>query len=202
MNQNTTNYKIILLGESSVGKTSILTRFTQNKFDELTTSTVKECYTEKEIEVKGDLMRLQIWDTAGQERYRSIVKTYFNGCTAAILVYDITNKESFEKIDSFWYKEIMNNAPNIKLGLAANKFDLFKQEQITENEGKKYAEKIGAIFSTTSAKESMGIDTLFTQIGEKIYELNNQTATFDETMIKTKISYGSGKGNKSCCMSK
>ena len=87
------------------------------------------------------------------------------------------------------------------MGVAANKFDLFGIEQVTENEGKEWAAKIGAVFSTTSAKESIGIDSLFKEIGEKIYDLNNQSVTFDETVLqKTKISFDSSKGKgKSCC---
>ena len=113
MNPNQNDFKIILLGESSVGKSSILTRFTKDTFSELTISTVSEFLTDKEIEIKGSPMKLQIWDTAGQERYRSIINNYYNNCTVAILVYDITNRDSFEKIQSYWYNEIIDHVPNI-----------------------------------------------------------------------------------------
>ena len=90
------------------------------------------------------------------------------------------------------------------MGIAANKFDLFeKEQQVTENEGKQFAEKIGAVFSSTSAKDNIGIDALFKGIGEKIYELNNQDATFDAGLDKTKLSNGSGNvKKKKCCKSK
>ena len=89
------------------------------------------------------------------------------------------------------------------MGVAANKFDLFEKQQVTENEGKEWAEKIGAVFSSTSAKKSIGIDFLFKEIGEKIYDLNNQSVTFDETVLqKTKIYYESDKRKRKSCCSK
>lgn len=106
-------YKVIIIGESSVGKSSILNRYTKDTFSDLTVSTITEVFTEKDIEVKGNQMKLQIWDTAGEERYRSIVKSYFNNCVAAIIVYDITNRDTFDKAKNFWYKEIIKFNPNV-----------------------------------------------------------------------------------------
>ena len=112
MNQYTTQYKIILLGEPSVGKSSILTSFVNNTFSETSVSIITD-FLEKEIEIKGEIMKFQIWDTAGQEKYRSIVKKYYTGCVGAILVYDITNRETFNEIMEYWYKEIIKHNPNI-----------------------------------------------------------------------------------------
>ena len=115
MAQNSLPYKVILLGESAVGKSSILTRFLKDKFDEITISTVNEFYSEKEIEIRGSPIKLQIWDTAGQEKFRSIVKNYYIDSVAAILVYDITNRETFESVQTYWYDEIINYIPNISM---------------------------------------------------------------------------------------
>ncbi len=115
MSENSISYKVILLGESSVGKTSIIYRLTQNKFSDITISTINEFFTEKNLMIKGNKISLQIWDTAGEEKYRSIVKNYYKGSIAAILVYDITNKQSFEEIKNFWYKEIKQFNPNISM---------------------------------------------------------------------------------------
>ena len=115
MSRNNIGYKLILLGETSVGKSSILTRFSKNIFSELTVSTIDEYFSEKDIEIRGVPMKLQIWDTAGQEKYRSIVRNYYQGCSAAIIVYDITDRDTFDKAINYWYKEIKEYAPNISM---------------------------------------------------------------------------------------
>ena len=113
MSQNQGPYKIILLGESSVGKTSIINRLTKNNFSDLLIATFNEIYTEKEFEIKGNKIKFQIWDTAGEEKFRSVVKNYYKRSSAAILVYDITNSKSFKQLDEFWLKELMKFNPNI-----------------------------------------------------------------------------------------
>ena len=107
--------QIIIIGESGVGKTSIINRLTKNIFDILTVSTISEYFCEKEIDIKGTLIKLQIWDTAGEEKFRSLISNYYNGAAAAILVYDITSKNSFEEMKNLWYKEINKYSPNISM---------------------------------------------------------------------------------------
>ena len=106
-------YKLILLGESSVGKSSIIDRLTRNKFSELSVATVGQFYTEKMLEIKNTKVKFEIWDTAGQEKFRSLISNYYNGCDGAILVYDITDRKSYDELVNYWYNEILNNCPNI-----------------------------------------------------------------------------------------
>ena len=94
---------------------SILTRYTKDIFTELTVSTIQEFYKEKEIEIIGSPMKFQIWDTAGQEKFRSIVRNYYLGAIAAILVYDVTDRDSFDRVVNYWYKEIKESNPNISM---------------------------------------------------------------------------------------
>ena len=190
-------YKIILLGESSVGKTSIITRLTKNRFMELSISTISEYFTEKKIEINGTPLKLEIWDTAGQEKYRSLIRNYYNGCDAAILVYDIAERNTFNEVQNYWYKEIKKNCPNIILGIAANKFDLFEREQVTEKEGKDFANEIGAIFYSTSAKENVGIDALFKDIATKLLESDNKSVSFNNDTLSKLSSQDTSK--KKCC---
>ena len=105
--------KVILLGESSVGKSSIIHRFLKDNFNDFIISTVSECYVEKELDINGNPVILEIWDTAGQERYRTLVKNYYKGSKAAVLVYDISKKDTFEEMKNYWYKEIKENCPDI-----------------------------------------------------------------------------------------
>ena len=105
--------KVILLGESSVGKTCIIKRILNDEFNEVVVSTIGEFYCEKKVDINGAKVNLEIWDTAGQERYRTLVKKYYTGSKAAILVYDISCKKTFEQLKNYWYKEIKENCPDI-----------------------------------------------------------------------------------------
>ena len=109
------NCKVILLGESSVGKSSIIQRFIKDEFKDVLVSTVSEYYTEKKLEINGVEVNLEIWDTAGQERYRTLVRNYYKGSKAAILVYDISQKITFDELKNYWYKEMKDNCPEISM---------------------------------------------------------------------------------------
>ena len=146
-------FKIILIGSSGVGKSSIITRFMDQIFtQENTKSTIGVDFKTKTIEVDNKTVKLQIWDTAGQEKFRSLTKIFIKDSKIVIFVYDITTKKSFEEID-FWVqtvKDILGDTPIF--GLAGNKKDLYDQEQVTIEEGEAKAKDIGAIFKQTSAK--------------------------------------------------
>ena len=113
MSQYSFGYKIIILGKTSVGKSSILNRFIKGTFSEISITTINDFYLDKEIEVRGTPMKLEIWDTAGQEKFRSLVRNYYNGSKAAILVYDITDRDSFNEVVNYWYNEVKTNMQNI-----------------------------------------------------------------------------------------
>ena len=113
MSQYSFGYKIIILGKTSVGKSIILNRFIKGTFSEISITTINDFYLDKEIEVRGTPMKLEIWDTAGQEKFRSLVRNYYNGSKAAILVYDITDRDSFNEVVNYWYNEVKTNMQNI-----------------------------------------------------------------------------------------
>ena len=161
--------KIVLLGETSVGKTSIITRYANNRFSDTIMSTTGASFASKKIDFDQEhKIKFQIWDTAGQERFRSLAKIFYQNATVAILVYDITRRDTFEKLKTFWIKEIKQNAPpDIILALAANKNDKYENEAVTLKEGNNLAKEINAIFKSTSAMLSHGIDDLFNAIGQK-----------------------------------
>ena len=126
----------------------------------------------KKIELDNNKkVKLQIWDTAGQEKYRSLAKIFYQNASAAVLVYDITLKKSFEQLKEYWSKEIKTNSPeDIILAIAANKSDDYINQEIDTQEGKDLAKELDAIFVPTSAKLGNGIDTLFKMIAEKFVD--------------------------------
>lgn len=167
--------KVVLVGESGVGKTCIIQRYINNTYNENTESTQASTYSFKTVNYKdfNKSISFDIWDTAGQELYRSVARNFYLNAAIGILVYDIKRRESFEALKEYWYEELKSSGEeNIVFGLAGNKCDLFQKEQVTEEEGKKFAKEINAVFQLTSCKESVGIDELFEQCGKKYLEMN------------------------------
>jgi small GTP-binding protein len=168
--------KVVLVGESGVGKTCIIQRYVNNDYNENTESTSTSTYTYKSIDYKNlnKSISFDIWDTAGQELYRALAKNFYLNASIGILVYDIRRKKSFEAIKDYWYEQLKEfGEENMVFGVAGNKCDLFQEEEVSEEEGKKFAKSIGAIFHLTSCKESIGIDDLFEECGKKYLEVNN-----------------------------
>jgi small GTP-binding protein len=168
----TDRVKVVLVGESGVGKSCIIVRFVQNKFDPntMTSSTNQMVY--QTIKLPDDKsIDIILWDTMGQERYRSMNKIYYKNAKVGILVYDVTDKKSFEAIKNYWYEQLKESGDkDIIICLVANKYDLYEKREVTNEEGEEFAKSIGAIFASTSAKNDSGINFLFENIGRKILE--------------------------------
>jgi len=164
--------KIVLLGETGVGKTSIITRYIANSFSQVVMTSTGSSFFSKKIEISGNKrVKLQIWDTAGQEKYRSLAKIFYQSASVAILVYDVTLKNTFENLKEFWAGEVKTNAPeDIILAIAANKSDDYINQQVDIQEGKDLAKSLNAIFVCTSAKLGNGIDDLFRMVAEKFID--------------------------------
>ena len=147
--------KIILIGESGVGKTNLINVSAGKGFNPNEQTTLQSSYQLKKLEVNGIIFNLSIWDTIGQERLRSLTKIFFKNSKIAILVYDITNRASFEELN-YWEKTIKEMTDeNIVLGVAGNKKDLYINEAVSEEEGENYAKSINAKFKLTSAKSDI-----------------------------------------------
>ena len=164
--------KVVLVGESGVGKTSIVSRFTKDTFnaDEISSSSAQ--FISKTIKINEQSIKFDIWDTAGQERFRALAKIFYKDAKVIILVYDIISKESFECLKKYWYKESSENSTADIFFVVGNKSDLYENEQVSDEEGKKFAKEINAIFKLTSALSNTGIDRLFETIGKKILNPN------------------------------
>ena len=185
---STTGNKIVLLGDSGVGKTCIISRFISGKYEEDINSTNGASYASKKIEYPhlNKTLVLDIWDTAGQEKYKSLTKFFYKDAEMIIIVYDITRKESFDNIKNYWYKEVQQLAgKNVILGIVGNKCDLYDDEAVPENEARKYAKSINAIYALTSAQNNFGISELFKNIGNKYLDPNFQEKV--QSSINTQI---------------
>ncbi len=149
------NLKMILIGDSGVGKTSLINVIYTGKFNEQEKITTTASYVNKEIEVDEKIFNLYLWDTIGQEKMRSITKLFFTDSKIVILVYDITNRVSFESLE-FWLSQVKETLDENKIviGVCGNKSDLFEKEEINENKGREFAEKINAVYAYTSAKSN------------------------------------------------
>ena len=203
--------KYIIIGDAAVGKSNILLRFTQNDFKNEYQLTIGVEFGAKNLDISSKKFRLQIWDTAGQENYRSITRAYYKNSVCAILVYDISNRESFEHISN-WIEDCLAQSPKtVFMVLVGNKSDLNEYRQVTYKEGEELAKNNNMMFFETSAKTGENVDKIFEdsakEINNKIdqgyYDLEN-----DSSGIKKGLNTGVGNtlyinnnqnNNKSFC---
>ena len=189
MSDKANSCKVVLLGESGVGKTCIISRYVNNTYDEKSETTNGASYASKVIDLEQykQSLRFDIWDTAGQEKCRSLTKFFYKDAAIAILVYDITRRDSFEEVRKYWYEQLKTcGEKNIVIGLAGNKCDMFDKEAVTEEEARSFANEIGAQFQLTSAFKNLGIEDLFRMVGCKYLDPNFQDKINDETKEEKK----------------
>ena len=164
-------FKIVLLGDSGVGKSNILSRFTRNEFNLESKTTIGVEFAQKTIVIDGKVIKAQIWDTAGQERYRAITSAYYRGAVGALLVYDICKAVSFENVDK-WLKELKDHADSqTVVMLTGNKCDLKHLRAVKTDEAASYSQKNNLAFIETSALEGSGVEKAFEIVLNEIYQL-------------------------------
>jgi len=219
--------KVVLIGESGTGKTSIIQQYAYKMFDPDCATSISSQYISKVITFPdlNKSVRLEIWDTAGQERYRSMARLFYKDAKIIIFVYDVSSKISYDELINFWIPEVNNNClKDCKFALVANKSDLYEIECVSPEEGNNLAEKMGAIFQKTSAKSGAGIDNLFYNLGRLYLEpdfdykakdkldeenyrkklnenKNKKKSEDDELNTNVKISINNKNNNKKkCCL--
>ena len=189
--------KIGLLGNSSVGKTSLIRRFVEKKFDDNFMSTIGVDYFEKELVIKNEKIKIVIQDTSGEERFRSIAKSYYKNVDGIIFVFDVTNIESFKEGIKYWLTECDNEIKKYKKILVGNKIDLKDLNRINKEAMEKFAQNKGMKCFETSAKEGTNVDIIFQELAELILmDLPKQNddknkKLGDNNKLKNK--------NKDCC---
>ncbi|KAK3234455.1 Ras-related protein Rab-11A [Cymbomonas tetramitiformis] len=169
-------FKVVLIGDTGVGKSNLLSRFTRNEFCLESKSTIGVEFATRSIQVDNKTIKAQIWDTAGQERYRAITSAYYRGAVGALLVYDITKHESYVHVER-WLKELRDHADsNIVIMLVGNKSDLRHLRTVNTEEASAFCEKESLSFIETSALESTNVELAFQQILTEIYNIVSKRA--------------------------
>jgi len=198
---STTRFKVVLLGEGRVGKTSILLRYVRDEYNDRQQSTLQASYLDKRVSGPGNKpVQLSIWDTAGQERFHALGPIYYRDADGALLVYDITDHESFTKVRK-WVRELRSIVGNdIAIVIAGNKYDLAKNRAVEEADAISYAESVGAAHIYTSAKQNKGLDESFGELTTRMTTRRREQASnlsdIGPPVVGGKRG-GSGRGGKS-----
>ena len=201
-------FKILILGDSFVGKTNILKRFIHNEFDSTTKETVGVEFDSKNYNFGEKTIKAQIWDTAGQERYRSVTKAYYKGAKGALLVYDISRRITFENIDNWLIDLRTNGDKDILIILIGNKSDLNSKREVSKDEAENKAEQYNIAFLETSAKNGDNIDKAFSELVEQVYNANKTSIEKNDVKVEgnnedgislQKDDVDEQKKNKGCC---
>ena len=205
-------FKLILIGNSGVGKSCILQRYIKHTFEESYKCTIGVDFLMKSIVINGQTVKLQLWDTAGQEKYKSMASSYYRGANVALIVFDITNHESFDALP-LWIENFYKNGPEQKnIILIGNKNDLTDLRQVTQKEAEAFSETNNMMYFETSAKEGDNIEYIFNYAAEKLLEFygGNNEATLKKQMApnndiqssnfkEIRIEESSNK-KKNCCV--
>jgi Ras-related protein Rab-1A len=191
-------FKILIIGDSSVGKSNLLLRFSDNIFHDTFLPTIGVDFKIRNVTVGDKSIKLNIWDTAGQERFKTITAAYYKGAHGIILVFDITDRDTFNNISS-WLGEIRKHAgPNVVRLLVGNKCDLDSDRKVTQREAKEFAESQGMTYIETSAKARINVDEAFMTLTKQVYEAlpdNEKKQETGTSNLRTERKQSSG----GCC---
>ncbi|XP_021349357.1 GTP-binding protein YPTC1-like [Mizuhopecten yessoensis] len=195
-------FKYLLIGDSGVGKSSLLLRFADDVFSDTYISTIGVDFKIRTVDVDNKVVRLQVWDTAGQDRFKSITASFYRGAHGIMLVYDVTDMESFQHVET-WIKEVDRyGSCDHNMILVGNKSDLSGKRVVTYEKGKEFAEKLGISFMETSAKSSTNVETLFMTMAAEIKSTiaeDKLDTTGGVTVIVRNSSPVNKKSSWKCC---
>ena len=191
-------YKILILGDSSVGKTCFLTRYADNTFQEVHMSTIGIDYKLKNVKMEdGKIVKLQIWDTAGQDRFRSITKNYYKGANGIVVIFSVTDKRTFGNVKSWIHQIKAEVDEKVTIILVGNKIDDEENREVTKEEGEEAARNFGLDFFEWSAKTGENINSTFNELVLKMVEIHEKFGGKEEKLKLKQNKIGGTK--KSCC---
>jgi len=189
-------FKYIIIGDTGVGKSCLLLQFTDKRFRPVHDLTIGVEFGARMITIDDRQIKLQIWDTAGQESFRSITRSYYRGAAGALLVYDITRRETFSHLARWLEEACQNGNKNMTIMLIGNKSDLNHRRQVTFEEGAAFAKEHGLVFFETSAKTAENVEEAFVSTAQKIYE-KIQQGVYDVQSESTGIKIGMAAATES-----
>ncbi|XP_031178890.1 ras-related protein Rab-25-like [Sander lucioperca] len=197
-------FKVVLIGESGVGKSNLLSRFTKNEFNHDSRTTIGVEFSTRTVQLDNYAIKAQIWDTAGLERYRAITSAYYRGAVGALLVYDISKHLTYESVDR-WLKELFDHAdPHIVVMLVGNKRDLDTLRTVPTEEAKDFAEKRGLMFMETSALDSTNVENAFNEVLKAIHKKVASREVTRGSICAVTLSNPTSdaqEGRRNCCKS-
>jgi Ras-related protein Rab-35 len=192
-------FKLLIIGDSGVGKSSLLLRFADNLFAGTYITTIGVDFKIRTIDVNGEKVKLQIWDTAGQERFRTITSTYYRGTHGVIVVYDVTSGESFVNVKR-WLQEIDQNCDTVNRILVGNKNDALPDKKVVKTEdAQKFAEQIGVPLYETSAKENLNVEEVFYEITKQVLKTKKESQKDTGTRDTIRVGKNTATKKKKCC---
>ncbi|KAM7525286.1 hypothetical protein LguiA_015188 [Lonicera macranthoides] len=195
MEEQTKDYlfKIVLIGDSAVGKSNLLARFARHEFYPNSKSTIGVEFQTQKIEINGKVVKAQVWDTAGQERFKAVTSAYYRGAVGALLVYDISRRQTFDNVDR-WLNELHTHSDmNVVTILVGNKSDLKHAREVSMAEGKTLAEAEGLFFMETSALDSSNVTAAFQMIVKEIFNILSQKVIKSQELKKQEPDLSNGK---------
>lgn len=190
--------KLLIIGDSGVGKSSLLLRFADNTFTGNYINTIGVDFKIRTLDVDGQRVKLHIWDTAGQERFRTITSTYYRGTHGVIVVYDITNGESFANVKR-WLHEIEQNCDVVNKVLVGNKYDCPDRKVVLYEDAKRFADQMGILLFETSAKTNTNVDEMFLKLTRMVLKSKRQQKEQQNAADSINLHNSKPKRNKSCC---